>query len=50
MKRQLQLGIGCMLLLAGWMSAFVHRSIPQSTDFYYLLPTLLLAVGMGVVL
>ncbi len=50
MKRQLLLAVGCMMLVAGWLSAFLYRSIPQSHDIYYLVPTLLLAVGMGLVL
>jgi|GEM_PF-581059 len=47
MKRQLLLALGSILLLAGWMSAFLLRSIPQGSDLYYFVPTLLLAVGMG---
>ena len=50
MNRQLLLASGCLLLLAGWTSAFLYRSIPQSYDIYYLVPTLLFAFGMGVVL
>ena len=50
MKRQLLLALGCLLLLAGWMSAFLSQSIPQKTDLYYLLPALLLGVGMGLLL
>ncbi len=50
MNRQLLLAFGCVMLLAGWMSAFLHPSLPQSYDIYYLVPTLLLAFGMGVVL
>lgn len=50
MKRQLILVCGCIFLLTGWMSAFLHRTVPQSQDFYYLLPTLLLAVGIGIIL
>lgn len=50
MNRQLLLALGCVMLLAGWMSAFLYRSLPQSYDIYYLVPTLLLAFGMGFVL
>lgn len=50
MKRQLLLAGGCILLIAGWMSAFLIRTIPQPTDFYYLIPALLLGVGMGLIL
>ena len=50
MKRQLLLAGGCLLLLAGWMSAFLSRSVPQSHDIYYLIPTLFLAIGLGFVL
>jgi glucose/arabinose dehydrogenase len=50
MNRQLLLVLGCLMLLSGWMSAFLYRSIPQSYDIYYLIPTLLLAFGMGIVL
>ncbi|HEY5673239.1 MAG TPA: PQQ-dependent sugar dehydrogenase [Malonomonas sp.] len=50
MNRQMLLALGCLMLLAGWMSAFLYRSLPQSSDIYYLVPTLLLAVGMGLVL
>lgn len=50
MKKQLLLALGCIMLLAGWMSAFLLGSYPQSSPFYVLGPTLLLGVGMGVVL
>jgi len=42
MKRQLLLTLSCLLLLAGWMSAFLLKSIPQGSDLYFFLPTLLL--------
>lgn len=50
MKRQLLLTGGCVLLLAGWMSSFLAQSIPQVGDLYYLLPALLLGIGLGLVL
>ena len=46
-KRQLILIICCILLWSGWMSAFLLPSIPQNSDLYYFVPTLLLGVGMG---
>ncbi len=49
MKRQLALAGGCLLLLAGWLSAFLSQSIPLQTDFYYLIPALLLGAGIGVI-
>ena len=49
MKRQLLLASGCIMLLAGWLSAFLLNSVPQSSSLYILGPTLLLGVGMGVV-
>lgn len=48
MKRQLLLALGVLLLLAGWLSAFLLTSIPQNSTLYLLIPTLLLGVGMGV--
>ncbi len=50
MQRQLLLATGCLMLLIGWMSAFLFTSSPQFNDFYYLIPTLLLGCGMGVIL
>ncbi|MDA3903618.1 MAG: PQQ-dependent sugar dehydrogenase [Desulfuromusa sp.] len=50
MKRQLLLALGCIMLLAGWLSAFLLNSVPQNSSLYILGPTLLLGVGMGVVL
>lgn len=50
MKRQLLLALGCIMLLAGWLSAFLLKSAPQDSSLYILGPTLLLGVGMGVVL
>lgn len=50
MKRQLLLTLSCLLLLAGWMSAFLLKSIPQGSDLYFFVPTLLLAIGMGLAL
>lgn len=50
MKRQLMLAGGCILLIAGWMSAFLIRAVPQQSDLYYLVPALLLGVGLGLVL
>jgi len=47
MKRQLYLALTCLLFLAGWMSAFLLPSIPQRSDLYYFIPTLLLGIGMG---
>lgn len=47
MKRQLFLALGCLLLLAGWMSGFLLHSIPQNSNLYYFVPTLLLGIGMG---
>ncbi|MCW8858633.1 MAG: PQQ-dependent sugar dehydrogenase [Deltaproteobacteria bacterium] len=50
MKRQLLLALGVLLLLAGWLSAFLLNSSSQESTIYILGPTLLLGVGMGVVL
>ena len=50
MKRQLLLALGVLLLLAGWMSAFLLHSIPQNSDLYYFVPTLLLGCGIGLLL
>ncbi len=48
MQKKLLLASGCVLLLAGWFSAFLLNSIPQNGNLYILGPTLLLGVGMGV--
>ncbi|WP_303722698.1 sorbosone dehydrogenase family protein [Malonomonas rubra] len=50
MKRQLLLALGCILLIAGWMSAFLMRAFPQQSDFFFLVPALLLGIGVGVTL
>ena len=50
MKRQLLLAGGCLLLIAGWMSAFMSQAIPLQSDIYYLVPALLLGIGVGVLL
>ena len=46
MKRQLLLSLGCILLLCGWLGAFLLNSIPQSNRLFILGPTLLLGIGM----
>ncbi len=48
-KKQLLLALGCIMLLAGWLSAFLLGSTPQTRPLYILGPTLLLGFGMGVV-
>ena len=48
MKKQLLLVLGVLLLLAGWLCAFLLNSMPQNRTLYILGPTLLLGVGMGV--
>ena len=50
MKRQLLLVLGCLLLIAGWLSAFLSRAIPLQSDYYYFVPALLLGVGVGTLL
>jgi glucose/arabinose dehydrogenase len=50
MKRQLMLAGGCLLLIGGWMSAFMIRAIPQQSDLFYLVPALALGCGMGLLL
>lgn len=50
MKRQMILAGGCILLLGGWMSAFLIRAVPQESGLYFLAPALLLGVGMGLLL
>lgn len=50
MKRQLLLATSCIILLAGWMSAFLPRYIFHASEYAILLPTLLLGVGMGLTL
>lgn len=50
MKRQLLLVMGCLLLIAGWLSAFLSRAVPQQSDYYYFIPALLLGVGVGTLL
>lgn len=50
MKRQMVLACGCLLLLLGWMSAFLVNAIPRQNDFYYLVPALALGVGLGLTL
>jgi len=50
MKRQLLLAGGCLLLIAGWMSAFMSRAIPLQSEYYYLVPALLLGVGIGILM
>lgn len=50
LKRQLILSLGCLFLLFGWLSAFLIRTVPQGHDYYYLVPTMLLCCGMGIVL
>ncbi len=49
-KRQLLLSLGCLFLLFGWLSAFLLRTLAEIHDYYYLIPTLLLCCGMGIVL
>ncbi len=49
MKRQLFLALGCLLLLGGWISAFLLNSVPEYYNYLILGPTLLLGTGMGVV-
>ena len=49
MKRQLLLAIGCSMLLAGWLSAFLLNTVPQNSSLYIIGPTLLLGVGMAVI-
>jgi len=49
MKRQLLLAIGFSMLLAGWLTAFLLNSVPQTNSFYIIGPTLLLGVGMAVI-
>lgn len=50
MKKQLLLTLGVLLLLTGWLSAFLLTSVPQQKSLFILGPTLLLGGGMGVVL
>ena len=50
MKRQLLLALGCLMLLGGWLGAFLLNSVPQSSTLYILGPTLLLGIGMGLML
>ncbi len=50
MRRQLILSLGVVFLLLGWLSGFLIRTLPQVHDYYYLVPTLLLCCGMGIVL
>lgn len=38
------------MLLAGWLSAFLLGSTPQSSTYYVLVPTFFLGIGMGVIL
>ena len=47
MKKKTLLIVGCLLLVAGWLSAFVLNSIPQHSTLYIIGPTLLLGSGMG---
>lgn len=47
MKNKSLLLIGCIMLLAGWLSAFALNTIPQHNSLYILGPTLLLGVGLG---
>jgi glucose/arabinose dehydrogenase len=49
MKKQLLLALGTLLLLTGWLSAFLLNSVPQQKTFFILGPTLLLGIGMGIV-
>ena len=49
MKRPFLLVLGCSMLLAGWLSAFLLTGAPQSSTLYIIGPTLLLGVGMGVI-
>ena len=49
MKRQLLLVIGCSMLLAGWLTAFLLNTVPQSSTLYIIGPTLLLGVGMAII-
>ncbi len=50
LKRQLLLSLGCIFLLFGWLSGFLLRTLSGGHDYYYLIPTLLLCCGMGIVL
>ena len=50
MKRQLFITGGCVLLIIGWLSAFLMRAIPQQNDYFYIIPAVLLGVAMGLLL
>ena len=50
MSRKPRLVIGSILLLAGWLCAFLLNSLPQQSTFYILIPTLLLGMGLGLVM
>lgn len=50
MKRQLLMTTGFILLIAGWLSAFLIQSLPQQSDYFYLVPAVLLGTGLGVLL
>ncbi len=49
MKRQLRIGLGVVLLLSGWISAFLLNSMPPDNNFYIIGPTLLLGGGLGLI-
>ncbi|SHJ70778.1 Glucose/arabinose dehydrogenase, beta-propeller fold [Malonomonas rubra DSM 5091] len=49
MSRSLIIFGGCLMVFAGWLSAFFSQAIPLQSDFYYLVPALLLGVGIGIV-
>ncbi len=49
MKRQLRIGLGVVLLLSGWISAFLLNSMPPGSNYYIIGPTLLLGGGLGLI-
>ncbi len=49
MKQRIHIGIGCAFLFAGWLGSFLLNSLASGYKFYVLGPTLLIAIGLGLV-
>lgn len=50
MSAKPRLIVGILLLTAGWLGAFLLKSLPQQSTLYILGPTLLLGAGLGLVM
>ena len=49
MKRRINIGIGCLCLFVGWFGSFILNSLASGYELYVLGPTLVIAIGLGLV-